>query len=163
MTAAMHVRAADTNELDALAKLWFDAWQDGHAAVVPAELARRRTFADFRKRLAAHLPLVRVIGPVGAPLGFSIVKENELYQLFVASAARGTGSADALIGEAEARVAAQGAGMIWLTCAIGNSRAARFYEKRGWRRAGTVRDVLETPEGPFPFDVWRYEKPLTRS
>jgi len=103
------------------------------------------------------------VGPVGAPLGFSIVKENELYQLFVASAARGTGVAGALIGEAEARVAARGAGTIWLTCAIGNQRAARFYEKRGWQRAGTVRDVLETPEGPFPLEVWRYEKVLKRA
>jgi GNAT superfamily N-acetyltransferase len=105
---------------------------------------------------------VRVIGPRGAPLGFSIVKGDELNQLFVASAARGTGVAAALIGEAEARVAARGAEAIWLTCAIGNARAARFYEKRGWRRAGTVRDVLETPDGPFPLDVWRYEKPLPR-
>ena len=158
----MDVRAANELELDALAQLWFDAWQDGHAAVVPAALTRRRTLADFRKRLAAHLPLVRVVGPVGAPLGFSIVRENELYQLFVASAARGTGVADALIGEAESRVAAQGDGTIWLTCAIGNLRAARFYEKRGWRRAGTMRDMLETPEGPFPLEVWRYEKVLRR-
>lgn len=159
----MRVRAGEDGELDALAKLWFDAWQDGHAAVLPAELTRRRTLADFRRRLAGLLPLVRAIGPVGAPLGFSIVKDDELYQLFVASAARGTGVADALIGEAEARVAARGAPSIWLTCAIGNLRAARFYEKRGWRRAGTVRDVLESPEGPFPLDVWRYEKALDRA
>ena len=159
----MDVRPAQDSELDALARLWIDAWQDGHAAVVPAELARRRTLADFRRRLAALLPFVRAVGPLGAPLGFSIVKGDELYQLFVASAARGTGVAGTLIGEAEARVAAQGAETIWLTCAIGNERAARFYEKRGWRRAGTVCDVLETPEGPFPLDVWRYEKALRRA
>ncbi len=156
----MEVRAVDASELDALAKLWFDTWQDAHASVVPAELTRRRRRADFRRRLAEMQHLVRAIGLVGAPLGFSIVKGDELYQIFVAAEARGTGVAVALIEEAETRVAASGAGAIWLTCAIGNERAARFYEKRGWRRAGTITDTLETPEGPFSLEVWRYEKRL---
>jgi ribosomal protein S18 acetylase RimI-like enzyme len=159
----MDVRPAQDSELDALAHLWFDAWQDGHAAVVPVELTRRRTLADFRKRLAVLLPLVRAVGPPGAPLGFSIVKESELYQLFVAAAARGTGVAAALLDDAETRVAAQGTETIWLTCAIGNERAARFYEKRGWLRAGAIVDRLETPEGPFELKVWRYEKALRRA
>jgi GNAT superfamily N-acetyltransferase len=90
------------------------------------------------------------------------VKNDELYQLFVGAAARGTGVAVALIEHAEASVAATGAGAIWLTCAIGNERAARFYEKRGWRRAGTIVDNLETPEGVFPLEVWRYEKSLAQ-
>lgn len=156
----MQVRVAVESELDALAKLWHDAWQDAHAAVVPAELTRRRTLARFRERLAELLAHTRAIGPVGAPLGFCIVKDGELYQLFVAAAARGTGVAVALIDHAEASVAATGADMIWLTCAIGNERAARFYEKRGWRRAATIVDPLDTPEGVFPLEVWRYEKRL---
>jgi ribosomal protein S18 acetylase RimI-like enzyme len=158
----MKVRAAEESELDALAKLWHDAWQDGHAAVLPAELRRRRTPPRFRDRLAELLPMTRAIGPVGAPLGFCIVKDDELYQLFVGAAARGTGVAVALIDHAEASVAATGAGAIWLTCAIGNERAARFYEKRGWRRTGTIIDPLDTPEGVFPLEVWRYEKALAQ-
>jgi ribosomal protein S18 acetylase RimI-like enzyme len=158
----MKVRAAAESELDALAKLWHDAWQDGHAAVVPAELRRRRTLPRFRDRLAELLPMIYAIGPVGAPLGFCIVKDGELYQLFVAATARGSGVAVTLIDHAEASVAATGAGAIWLTCAIGNERAARFYEKRGWRRTGTIVDRLDTPEGVFPLEVWRYEKPLAQ-
>lgn len=154
----MEVRAAHGSELDALARLWHDAWQDGHAAVVPAELRRRRTLARFRDRLVALLPMTHAIGPVGAPLGFCIVKDDELHQLFVSAAARGTGVAAALIEFAEAHVAATGAARIWLTCAIGNDRAARFYEKRGWHRAATIVDPLDTPEGVFPLEVWRYEK-----
>lgn len=156
----MQVRSAEPGELDALAQLWYQAWQDAHAAVVPAELTRRRTLADFRQRLARLLPNTHAIGLVGAPLGFCIVKGDELYQLFVAAQARGTGVAAALIDHAEASVAATGAGTIWLTCAIGNERAARFYEKRGWRRAATIVDRLDTPEGIFPLEVWRYEKRL---
>jgi RimJ/RimL family protein N-acetyltransferase len=50
----------------------------------------------------------------------------------------------------------------WLSCAIGNHRAARFYEKSGWRRVGVVIYQAETSTGPFPLEVWRYEKRLTR-
>jgi ribosomal protein S18 acetylase RimI-like enzyme len=154
------IRDARESELDALATVWYDAWQDGHAAVVPAELTRRRTWDRFRERLEAALAEVRVAGPVGAPVGFSMLKGGELYQLFVASSARGSGAAAALIADAEARLSARGFGTAFLTVAIGNDRAARFYEKCGWHRAGTVIEELDTPEGTIRMQVWRYEKRL---
>lgn len=155
------VRAAQRSELDALARVWYDAWQDAHAAIAPAELTRARTLESFRERLDTALPSIRVVGAVGAPVGFCIVKDDELYQLFVAASARGTGAANALIDDAEARLAASGVSTAWLACAIGNERAARFYQKRGWQRAGTVVSRLDTPNGEFLLDVWRYEKSLT--
>lgn len=156
----MKVRSAAEQELDHLATVWYDGWQDAHAAIVPAELARLRTRASFRERLQQALPFVRVAGPSGAPLGFTIVKDDELYQLFVTRAARGTGVAAALIDDAEERLAQSGVALAWLACAIGNERAARFYEKRGWTRAGTIVNRLDTPEGEFLLEVWRYEKRL---
>jgi ribosomal protein S18 acetylase RimI-like enzyme len=158
----MDVRAAEESEITALALLWYAAWQDAHARIVPAELTRRRTLETFRERIAAALPDLRAVGLVGAPLGFCIVRGDELYQLFVAAQARGAGVAVALIDDAEARIAARGAEIAWLTCAIGNERAARFYEKRGWYRAATNLDQLDTPEGTYPLRVWRYEKALKR-
>jgi ribosomal protein S18 acetylase RimI-like enzyme len=89
-----------------------------------------------------------------------MLKGDELYQLYVSAEARGTGVAAALIADAEARLAAHGVRTAWLACAIGNDRAARFYEKSGWRRAGTVVSELDTPAGIFRLDVWRYEKDL---
>jgi len=156
----VQVRAAAASEIDALAKLWYDAWQDAHARIVPEKLTRARTLEGFRERLAAMLADTRVAGPVGAPLGFCILRAHELYQLFVAAAARGAGIARALIGDAEDRLAARGVETTWLTCAIGNDRAARFYEKHGWHRTGTVVDRLETSLGIIPLEVWRYEKAL---
>jgi len=50
----------------------------------------------------------------------------------------------------------------WLACAIGNDRAARFYEKHGWHRAGVMVNQLETRNGIFPLDVWRHEKKRLR-
>jgi GNAT superfamily N-acetyltransferase len=158
---AMVVRAAEQREIDYLAKLWYDGWQDGHAHVVPAELTRLRTLESFRERLQAALPSIRVAGPPGAPFGFCIVKGDELYQLFVSAQSRGSGVAAVLIADAEARLAESGVDTAWLACAIGNERAARFYEKCGWRRVGTMVNHLETSEGPFLLEVWRYEKSLT--
>ena len=157
----MDVRNAEHRELDHLARLWYDGWRDGHAQIVPAELTRLRTLESFRDRLEAALPTVRVIGPPGAPLGFCMVKEDELYQLFVAAPARGSGMAAALIADGEARLAASGVGTAWLACAIGNHRAARFYERCEWRRVGTMVNNLTTLAGIFPLEVWRYEKRLT--
>jgi ribosomal protein S18 acetylase RimI-like enzyme len=154
----VQVRDADETEIDHLARLWYDGWQDAHARILPAALVRLRTFESFRERLRAALPRTRVAGPHGAPIGFSILKDDELYQLFVAAQARGSGVAVALIDDAEARLAAAGVETAWLACAIGNDRAARFYEKRGWRRTGTVVNDVETSDGPFPLEVWRYEK-----
>ena len=127
---------------------------------MPRELKQLRTLDSFRDRLRASLPRIRVAGPSGAPVGFYILKDAELYQLFVAAEARGTGVAAALIADAEACLAENGVRTAWLACAIGNDRAARFYEKSGWRRAGTMVNEAETSEGRFLLEVWRYEKEL---
>ena len=101
---------------------------------------------------------LRVIGPVGSPVGFHLLKADELYQFYVAAAARGQGVAQELIADAETCLAAQGHAIAWLACAIGNGRAARFYEKCGWRRSGNFVSRLETADGPFDLEVWRYER-----
>lgn len=156
----MEVRSADESEIDRLATIWFDAWQDAHARILPAALVRVRTLGSFRDRIRAALSDVRVVEASGQPVGLCIVKGDELYQLFVSADARGTGAAAALLADAEARIGDNGAETAWLACAIGNDRAARFYEKNGWRRIGNMVSRLETPNGEFPLEVWRYEKPL---
>jgi GNAT superfamily N-acetyltransferase len=156
----MEIRDAHASDVDRLGEIWYQGWQDAHALIVPAELARVRTLDRFKERLRAALPTVRVAGMRGDPVGFSMVKDDELYQLYVSSAARGTGIAARLIADVEQRLARDGVGTAWLACAIGNDRAARFYEKCGWRRVGNMVNRLETPEGPFPLETWRYEKRL---
>jgi ribosomal protein S18 acetylase RimI-like enzyme len=152
------VRPADPGEIDKIASIWYDGWQDAHVEILPADLARVRTLESFKDRLEAALEDVRVAGPLGEPVGFCMVREDELYQLYVSSGARGTGTAAALLADGEARLAAGGTSTAWLACAIGNQRAARFYEKCGWRRAGNMINRLDTPNGVFPLEVWRYEK-----
>jgi GNAT superfamily N-acetyltransferase len=159
---AARVRNALATELDRLAAIWHDGWHEAHAHLLPAELTRLRTLESFRERLGAALAELRVAGPPGEPLGFCLIKEDELYQLFVSSQGRGTGAAAALVTDAEIRLASLGVERAWLACAIGNDRAARFYEKCGWVRRGTMLNEAETSRGPFPLEVWRYEKQLAQ-
>lgn len=105
-------------------------------------------------------PDTRVAELAGEPVGFCIVKGDELYQLFVSAPARGTGLAAELAVDAEARMAAKGVAIAWLACAIGNDRAARFYGKCGWRCTGTVINPLDLGTCRFDLEVWRYEKSL---
>lgn len=156
----MIVRDADPSETQPLAQVWFDAWRDAHAHLLPAELTRHRTVESFRERLDAGIASTRVAGPKGAPVGLCITKDDELNQLFIAAAARGTGVAALLLADGEERLRASGVRVAWLSCAIGNDRAARFYEKNGWRRAGTMIYQSVTPEGSLPIETWRYEKAL---
>jgi GNAT superfamily N-acetyltransferase len=155
-----NIRDAKSSELGMLAKIWFDGWQDAHARIVPAKLAQLRTLKSFEERLRAASAGVRVAGAVGAPVGFYYLKSAELYQFYVSSNARGSGIAAVLMADAEARLGESGAHTAWLACAIGNDRAARFYEKCGWIRTETVSDDLEVPGGTFALEVWRYEKSL---
>ena len=156
----MQPRPAHPTEIEQLARVWYDAWQDAHAQILPAELTRVRTFDTFRQRLGPMLPNTSVVGDLGSPIGLCAIKQDELDQLFVSATGRGTGVATALIADAEARLAAAGVGTAWLSCAIGNDRAARFYEKSGWHLARNYVSRLDTPAGVFELEVWRYEKNL---
>lgn len=158
----MVVRPANPSELDHLAQLWHQGWHDGHAHIAPAGLVQARTQERFRERLAAALPDTFVVGPPGAPDGFFMLKDDELYQFYVARAARGSGTANILMEAAEAELAHRGVTTPWLACGIGNDRAARFYEKRGWVNARRMTNRLETPEGVFEIEVWRFERQPVR-
>ena len=157
----MHVRPADPSDLDLLAGIWFDGWRDAHLGLLPPDLARRRTLDSFRERLRAALPDVRVVPAAAPAVGFCLIRGDELCQLYVSAASRGSGAAVALISDAESRMRTAGVETAWLACAVGNERAARFYEKHGWSRTGTV---MYQPDdsGGIEFEVWRYEKRLRR-
>lgn len=157
------IRAATPKDIPELARLWHDGWHDAHAAILPESIAQTRTFEKFLDLAVDAVTHIRVAGPHGWPLGFHVLKNNEINQFYVSAKARGTGVAAALLADAEARLVANGARIAWLACAIGNDRAARFYEKNGWHRARTVAVRFNTIGGALDVKVWRYEKPLIPS
>lgn len=156
----MDVRPAEAADLEPLARLWSQGWRDAHLSIVPESLVALRTLKSFTDRMSAALPRVRTLGPVGAPLGFHLIKGDELNQFYLAGEARGSGVAAILMADAEACLLAAGIAKPWLACAIGNDRAARFYEKAGWTRARVETVPTETSTGDFALEVWRYEKTL---
>ena len=159
----MLLRPAQSKDIHNLAKMWYDGWHDAHAALVPAEYARERTLERFRDNLVSRLDHVYVIvDDNDKPIGLSITKDDELNQFYVSAESRGKGVAQVLIADVEKRLAEQGHDTIWLACAIGNYRAARFYEKSGWHLATNFVVELPTPGAVFSIEVWRYEKQVGR-
>lgn len=143
-----------------LARLWHQGWIDGHVAVVPAELSALRTLTSFQQRASDNRTITRVAKDSGALLGFRMVKDDEIYQMYVGSAARGQGVAQLLMQDGEATIKAAGHSTAWLSCAIGNERAARFYNKQGWTMMREETVELDTLGAPFPLRLWRFEKRL---
>lgn len=161
MTLISHeVRRANVAEADALARLWYDAWHDAHAAIVPADLVSARTLESFRRRMMSMLPRMRVVGFVGEPTGFHFIERDELEHLFVAAEFRGCGVAKKLLDDAERALRESGVTTAWLACAIGNRRAANFYEKCGWQYDGPMINRLDVEGREYSLEVWRYEKTL---
>jgi GNAT superfamily N-acetyltransferase len=152
----LRVRPARAADADALARLWHQGWHDAHAAFAPPALVAARTPADFRRRIAAAIPTSLVAEADGVPLGLATLCDDELNQFYVAAEGRGQGVAGALMAAALAALAAAGWRAAWLACAVGNARAARFYDKAGWTRSGPVSMTVESDAGPVAMPVWRY-------
>lgn len=146
--------------LEATAELWHTGWHEAHAQITPAALTRLRTLDDFLRRLREAKFPIRLAVRGDDVLGFVAVIEDQLYQIFVARSAQGTGVAKALMAEAMDLIAANGAQTAWLSCGVGNSRAAAFYEKTGWVNVGETIVSVDTSDGPFDLNVWRFEKAL---
>jgi GNAT superfamily N-acetyltransferase len=133
------IRPAADADMAAVADLWHEGWHDGHAGHVPEGLTAARTLAAFHERTPSRVPDTAVaVDDDGSLLGFVMVVGDEVDQVFVAPAGRGTGLASELLAEAERRVAAGGHASAWLAVVVGNARARRFYERQGWSDAGDL-------------------------
>ena len=144
------IRKPTRAELPALAQLWYDGWQVAHAAHVPASLTAIRTFESFALRLSAHFYDIRVVGELGVPLGFCLIKGPEIYQIFVSPAAQGAGAAAALITDGLDRIRANGHKAAKLDVNAENARAIAFYTKMGWHKKGVETIMLDTLTDPYP-------------
>lgn len=143
------------------ALLWYEGWHDAHAEIVPADLTALRSLESFSERVGKHAKNTTIAVRDGTVLGFCMVLDDEIYQMYVSPLARGTGLARTLLSDGERRIKTSGHPSAWLACAIGNARAARFYEKAGWVNSGAETVGLETQTGSFPLKIWRFEKRMT--
>lgn len=133
------IRPAVAADMAGVADLWHVGWHDGHAGHVPDGLTAARTLEAFHARTPARVGDTTVaVTDSGELVGFVMVVGDEVEQVFVSRAARGTGVAAVLLGEASAQVAAAGHDEAWLAVVTGNARARRFYEKHGWSDGGDL-------------------------
>ena len=155
------LRPATPADVAAVADLWHRGWHDAHAGHVPDGLAAARTLPAFGKRSAAAVGVTTVGVVDGRVAGFVMVVGDEVEQVFVDAAHRGTALAGTLLDEAERQVAAAGHEVAWLAVVSGNTRARRFYERRGWADEGDLPYEVTAAGQTFISPCRRYTKRVT--
>ena len=120
-------------DFSALIDLWVAVWGEAGLAI---DFDARRPWLDDRLRAltADGGRIVVGLDTVGRPAGFVTIdpRNGHLDQLCVATAARGSGLASALLDEAKRR----SPGVLELEVNEANPRARRFYEREGFSVAG---------------------------
>jgi GNAT superfamily N-acetyltransferase len=152
------LRPARQEDAPAVAEIWRTGWRDGHLGHVPDELLAARTDHSFDVRALERTGDTVVAVVDGAVAGFVMVVGDEVEQVYVAPAHRGTAVAAALLAEAERLVGAGGHERAWLAVVAGNTRARRFYERSGWTDEGPFDHMAEGPDGPIHVPAHRYVK-----
>lgn len=160
MTATYSIRKAAAGDVEAVARIWHSAWRDGHVGHVPEGLLEFRTEEHFLPRARERIDRMWVAESGGVVVGFVAIKADELEQLFVERAARGTGVAELLMDRGEQELRRAGHRRAWLAVVAGNARARAFYARRGWHDVGPFIYQAETSAGPFAVPSHRYEKDL---
>lgn len=156
------LRAATTDDVDAIATVWHDGWVDGHLGHVPATLHPHRRRGDFRRRVPAVLDATTVATTASGVVGLVMVRDDEVEQLYVDARARGGGTAAALLRCAERLIAVR-FDCAWLAVVPGNTRARRFYAREGWHDTGTIEHPAPIANGSISVTAHRYEKRLSPS
>jgi ribosomal protein S18 acetylase RimI-like enzyme len=154
------LRAATSADAGTVARIWTTGWRDGHLGHVPDELVAIRTPASFLTRATAAVAATTVAVVGEEVVGFVMVVDDEVEQVYVDAAHRGSGVAALLLDEAERQVAAGGHATAWLAVNPGNVRARAFYERRGWRDEGDVDYPAATASGTFVVTCRRYTRTL---
>lgn len=151
------LRPATAADAGDVAEVWHEGWHDGHAGHVPEGLTAARTLPAFRARVDAAVDVTTVAEVDGRVAGFVMVVDDEVEQVFVARAHRGSGLAGTLLDEAERQVAAS-YDAAWLAVVAGNARARRFYERRGWADEGDLPYEVTAAGETFVSPCRRYTK-----
>ena len=151
------IRRARLGDVPTIARIWRAGWIDGHAGNVPADLVRHRCGEQFAGRAQRRLGWSWVATSDDLVVGFVVVVGDEVEQLYVDRAERGSGVAAVLLRTAETAIRAGGHQRGWLAVVAGNRRARAFYTREGWHDSGLIAYEAETEDGSFTVPSHRYE------
>jgi ribosomal protein S18 acetylase RimI-like enzyme len=152
------LRPARPDDAGEIAAIWYQGWRDGHLGHVPDALTAARTEDSFQLRAAQRVDETVVASVDGAVAGFIMVVDDEVEQVYVSGAHRGTGVAASLLAEAERLVKEAGYPRAWLAVVAGNDRARRFYARQGWTDDGLIDYPAASADGPIHIPAHRYIK-----
>jgi ribosomal protein S18 acetylase RimI-like enzyme len=155
------LRPARLEDSSAVAEIWRRGWRDGHLGNVPDDLVRARTPESFELRATQRVDDTVVAIVDGAVVGFVMVVDDEVEQVYVSAEHRGAGVAPVLLAEAERLVRGNGYERAWLAVVAGNARARRFYERHGWTDEGLFDYSAASVDGLISVPCHRYGKTLT--
>ena len=159
----VETRPATPEDAPAVAAIWEVGWRDGHLGAVPDALVAVRTPESFRARAAERVGDTTVATVDGTVAGFVMVVGDEVEQVYVDAAHRGSGVATVLLAEAERHVAAAGHPVAWLAVVAANARARAFYDRQGWADEGPFLHHAPSAEGPVEVPAHRYVKRVGRA
>lgn len=152
----MILRRAAVGDAEAIATIWHSGWIDGHLGHVPETILPHRRLEDFRLRVPARSDEMTVAEIDGRVVGFVLVHEDEIEQIYVTAESRGSGVAATLI-EHGTQLIGERHDRAWLSVVAGNARARRFYERSGWTDEGAFDYGAYTANGPVTLPCHRYE------
>ena len=155
---AVTLRPALEGDAPSVARIWHVGWRDGHLGHVPDELTAIRTEDSFFERAVQHIDRTTVACIDDEVVGFVMVVDDEVEQVYVDAASRGSGVASVLLAEAERLVSASGHRKAWLAVVAGNTRARRFYERSGWSDEGPMDHAAPTDGAPVMVPALCYTK-----
>ena len=160
------VRSACVGDAPDIASVQVEAWKVGYSHIYPSSVLDALSVADrvtsWAEQLtegtcrawvaAASLGDITGFVSVSAARDDDLTDVGEVLALYVRPSAWGGGVAAALLDESTRALAAQYASaVLWVL--EGNSRARRFYERRGWQADGSVK---EDRRGGMTTKVIRY-------
>ncbi|MFE9251478.1 GNAT family N-acetyltransferase [Streptomyces sp. NPDC007088] len=160
-TRPLELRPARPGDVEAVADIWYHGWGDGHRGKVPDALVEARPRDSFGVRAAQRVTDTVVAVVDGRVAGFVMVAGDEVEQVYVGAAHRGTAVAPALLSAAEDLVATAGHRRAWLAVVPGNARARRFYARQGWQDEGLFDHHAPGLDGPVRVPAHRYVKDLS--
>ncbi|SHJ57637.1 Ribosomal protein S18 acetylase RimI [Roseomonas rosea] len=157
------IRPGRDADAEGFIRLIGDAWAEYPNCVldVDAEVPELRALATHFEKVGGALWAAEQGGEIVGMVATRPLRDDdeawEIGRMYVAKAARGTGLAHALLDGAERHAVEHGAQRMILWTDTRFEAAHRFYEKRGYVRAGSIR-ILDDISKSLEF---RYAKPAT--